>query len=142
MWQINCGSGIAEIREKNQVQLTMVLKTEPDIKPFFFFNFQFNPSFARFLTGCWPVFRVLTGSDWLSVPGWTDRSGPVFKTLQLTRCKLKYNILILKWCKQKQKKKYLEHKYNILILKCCEQKQKKVHSKKKNLLFVAMTLPK
>ena len=152
MWQINCGSGIAEIREKNQVQLTMVLKTEPDIKPFFFFNFQFNPSFARFLTGCWPVFRVLTGSDWLSVPGWTGRSGPVFKTLQLTRCKLKYNILILKWCKQKQKKstkntsiiflfwsvvnkskkkRYSEHKYNILILilKCCEQKQKEVHSK-------------
>ena len=102
LWQINCGNGIAKISEKNQVQLTMVLKTEPDIKPFFFFNFQFNPSFARFLTGCWPVFRVLTGSDWLSVPGWTGRSGPVFKTLQLTRCKLKYNILILKWCKQKK----------------------------------------
>ena len=27
-------------------------------------------------------------------------------------------------------------------MKCCEQKQKKVHSKKKNLLFVAMALPK
>ena len=26
--------------------------------------------------------------------------------VQLTRCKLKYNILILKWCKQKQKKKF------------------------------------
>ena len=25
--------------------------------------------------------------------------------VQLTHCKLKYNILILKWCKQKQKKK-------------------------------------
>ena len=44
LWQINCGNGIAEIREKNQVQLT--------------------------------------------------------------RCKLKYNILILKWCKQKPKKKF------------------------------------
>ena len=42
LWQINCDNGIAEIREKNQVQLI--------------------------------------------------------------RCKLKYNILILKWCKQKQKK--------------------------------------
>ena len=42
LWQINSGNGIAEISEKNQVQLT--------------------------------------------------------------RCKLKYNILILKWCKQKQKK--------------------------------------
>ena len=44
LWQINCGNGVAEISEKNQVQLT--------------------------------------------------------------RCKLKYNILILKWCKQKQKKKF------------------------------------
>ena len=30
--------------------------------------------------------------------------------VQLTRCKLKYNILILKWCKQKQKQKYVEPK--------------------------------
>ena len=63
LWQINYGNGIAEIIEKNQVQLT--------------------------------------------------------------RCKLKYNIFILKWCKQK-KKKYSEHKYNIHILKWCNQKQKKV----------------
>ena len=47
LWQINCGNGIAEIREKNQVQLT--------------------------------------------------------------RCKLNYNILILKWCKQKQKKSLVRY---------------------------------
>ena len=50
----------------------MVLKTELDIKPFFFFKFPVQPRFLigfsvfdRLLTG----FGVLTGPDWLSVPG-------------------------------------------------------------------------
>ena len=53
----------------------------------FFFNFRFNPGFClvfdRF-SGFWPFLGVLTGPDWLSVPGWTGRtgrSGPVFKTV-------------------------------------------------------------
>ena len=36
----------------------MVLKTEPGVEPFFFFKFSVQP---RFLTGFWPVFRLLTG---------------------------------------------------------------------------------
>ena len=74
---------------------SMVLKTEPGVKPFFFLKFPVQPSvFTRFLTGfrpvfrfligCWSVLGVLTGPDWLPVPGWTGRtgrSGPVFKTV-------------------------------------------------------------
>ena len=37
----------------------MVLKTEPDKEPFFL-EFPVQP---RFLTGFWPVFRLLTGFE-------------------------------------------------------------------------------
>ena len=63
----------------------MVLKTEPSIKPFFFFNFRFNLGFARFLTGL----GVLTRPNWLSILD-SDRFGPVFKTMKL----IKYEYLI------------------------------------------------
>ena len=59
------------------------------------------PVFARFLIGCWPVLGVLTGPDWLPVPGWTgrtDRSGPVFKTVDgilMERATYKFFILEL-----------------------------------------------
>ena len=50
----------------------------------FFLISSSTPVFAMFLTGCWLVLGVLTGLDWLPVPGWTGRtgrSGLVFKTM-------------------------------------------------------------
>ena len=40
------------------VVIPMVLKTEPDIKPFFFLIFGSTPVFARFLTDFWGFNRT------------------------------------------------------------------------------------
>ena len=59
-------------------------KNRTEYQTVFFLISGSTPVFARFLTGCWPVLRVLTGPDWLPVPSWTgrtDRSGPIFKTV-------------------------------------------------------------
>ena len=76
-------SRVADTTKKTLMVTIMVLKTEPDIKSFFFLIFGSTPVFARFLTGL----GVLTEPDWLLAPDWTGRtgrSGPVFKTMVTT----------------------------------------------------------
>ena len=58
--------------------ITMVLKTEPDIEPFFL-NFWFNPSFLPFLGGVLPDW---TGFRFPIEP--VGPAGPVFKKVVIT----------------------------------------------------------
>ena len=87
----NCGNAIAENGKKNYEICERVKKKSCHVHNIFTINYTW-----LIIISSKNLWQINCGNGIAEI---SEKN-----QVQLTRCKLKYNILILKWCKQKQKK--------------------------------------